>query len=308
MKKTFVLLLLMVLLLTSCSSYVFYQVYNVTTPDMEERGNKLVYENEHLKVSYNFWGEAGDGNFVVYNKSDKDLFILLPQSFMIKNGIALDYFKNREWGSSVSQSLTANAGTSAAIYGYTKYLKDFQGNPYLASISSSAGEGKSIGRASSFVMKENPIVCIPPHASKVLGEYSLYDNLIKACNKEQDYPNKSAMLMTFTKEDSPLHVVNRIAYTFDSTGKASQYINNEFWISEVTNYIDEEIVETEWRTECEGGLKEEVEVFTIGSPRQFYNQYKGFPSKKVNADGISDKVKARYKISRKKNDVDDVYK
>ena len=114
--------------------------------------------------------------------------------------------------------------------------------------------------------------------------------------------------MTFTKEDSPLHVVNRIAYTFDSTGKASQYINNEFWISEVTNYLGQEVVGTEWRTDCESGMKEEVEVFTIASPRQFYNTYKGFPSKKMNADGISDKVKARYKISRKKNDVDDVYK
>ena len=287
----------MALLLASCSPYVFYQVYNTTTPDMEERENMLVYENECLKVSYNFWAEAGNGNFVVYNKSDKDLFILLSQSFMIKNGVALDYFKNREWGSSVSQNLTSSAGTSATIYGYTKYLKDSQGNPYLASASSSAGERKSIGSASSFVMKENPIVCIPPHAFKVLGEYALYDNLIKECNEEQDYPNKSSMPVTFTKEDSPLHVVNRIAYTFDSTGKDPQYINNEFWISEVTNYIDEEIVKTEWREQCESGLKEKVEVFTIGSPQQFYNKYKGFPSEKVHADGNQE---PEYMLSRRK--------
>ena len=53
----------------------------------------------------------------------------------------------------------------------------------------------------------------------------------------------------------------------------------------------------EWREQCESGLKEKVEVFTIGSPQQFYNKYKGFPSEKVHADGNQE---PEYMLSRRK--------
>ena len=68
------------LMLSSCGK-VFYQVYTVEAPGSIEKENALVYENEDCKVMYNLWSEDGYIGFIFKNKTDKDLFVILPQTF-----------------------------------------------------------------------------------------------------------------------------------------------------------------------------------------------------------------------------------
>ena len=44
--------------LTSCET-LSYQVYEVKSPDLIQRENSLVFENEDCKVSYNLWEYNG---------------------------------------------------------------------------------------------------------------------------------------------------------------------------------------------------------------------------------------------------------
>ena len=81
--------------LTSCNN-VFYQVYDVDS-SLNQNDNSLVFENEDCKVMYNLWSEDGSLSFVFMNKTDKDIFINMGQTFNIKNGAANDYFKNRTY-------------------------------------------------------------------------------------------------------------------------------------------------------------------------------------------------------------------
>lgn len=95
-KSVYYILLVMMVLLSSCHS-TFYQIYSTNAAGMEIEGNALVHENNDLCVAYNFWSEGGDGSFAVYNKTDSDLFVVLPRSFLVRNGTPLDYFNGLKW-------------------------------------------------------------------------------------------------------------------------------------------------------------------------------------------------------------------
>ncbi len=272
MKTKIIAMVTLLFVLTACNK-TFYQVYKTKATNLEEKDNTLVFENDELKVSYNFWAQTGNGKFSVYNKTERDLFIVLPQSFMIKNGAALEYFKNREFRGTVSEYANINIGMNTTL--------SFFNNPYWYRVPTLISKGlhtstrNTKGTALTSIRKETPIICIPPHAFKVLGEYAIHDYWIKSCNKKQDYPRKTSTPLTYTKDNTPLHVINRIAYSFDDKGVNLNYIENEFWISEIINYAKKEIISTEKIKECEYDYNsEKVEVFKIGSPEKFYNIYK----------------------------------
>jgi hypothetical protein len=83
------------ILFSSCVTTSFYQVYKTAHSDkikLEE--SNLVYEDDNCKVFYNLWTEGGDIGFKFYNKSDKNIYLNLEESFFVFNGYANNYFKN----------------------------------------------------------------------------------------------------------------------------------------------------------------------------------------------------------------------
>ena len=114
MKRIYLVALAATLTLSSCNT-VFYQVYNTEAPGMIEKDNSLVYENEDCKLMYNLWAEDGSLGFIMHNKTDRDLFVVLPQTFFIKNGIAFDYYKAREYRNTESGMVSSNVSLGTAI-------------------------------------------------------------------------------------------------------------------------------------------------------------------------------------------------
>ena len=92
MKKLLLMSVVATSLLSSCSS-TFYQVYEVKSNALKQTDNSLVYENEDLKVMYNLWCSGGSMNFIVQNKTGRDLFLDMGQSFFIFNGRLPTIFK-----------------------------------------------------------------------------------------------------------------------------------------------------------------------------------------------------------------------
>ncbi len=135
------------LMLSSCGK-VFYQVYTVEAPGSIEKENALVYENEDCKVMYNLWSEDGYIGFIFKNKTDKDLFVILPQTFFIKNGVAFDYYKNREY----SKTEIVSSGVSLGIAVSGKY--DLWRDRYGVPSSLNANENRQRGVSKTIVEKE----------------------------------------------------------------------------------------------------------------------------------------------------------
>lgn len=256
------------LMLSSCGK-VFYQVYTVEAPGSVEKENALVYENEDCKVMYNLWSEDGYIGFIFKNKTDKDLFVILPQTFFIKNGVAFDYYKNREYHK--TEIVSSGVSLGIAVSGKYDLWRDWYGVPS----SLNANENRQRGVSKTIVEKENPIICVPPHSSKEISEYLISGQLVRDCNKKQAYPRKKSIPVTYSKDDSPLIFKNRIAYAFDNSGKDLKYVENEFWISELINYAKKEAISKKKYQECESDVEVDTYVFKIASPYKFYNSYKG---------------------------------
>lgn len=257
------------LMLSSCSK-TFYQVYNTETSGLVEKGDALIYENDDCELVYNLWAEDGNIGFIIKNKTDDDLFVFMPQTFFVKNDMAFDYFKNREYRKAESMNESSGASVGASVFG----LASLWNGVYDASKSASLNAGKTRGVSYTLVTKESPIVCIPAHSLKIISEYSISNKLFLNCNKKQDFPKNKSMPLTYSKEDSPLKFKNRIAYSFSKDGSALKYVENEFWVSGLINYSAKEAGYKKKVKECYEEYETEVYTFKVASPNKFYNSYR----------------------------------
>ena len=236
----------------------------------------MVYENEDCKLLYNLWGNRGSMSFIFENKTDKDIFIDLSQSFFIRNGKAFDYYMERTYEDrtydAVNVGYSYSVSNGSTVYG--KWL------PYLfdASVSNSYGLGEKVsaksGISRAVTIKEKKIICVPAKCYKYVAGYRIDPEFTKACDKKLDYPKNECTIATYNENDSPLKFNNRIAYAFEESNKSLKFIDNSFWLSSVKNYTKEAAVE---KVNPEGKCKNEyvhkIEVFKIGGPNQFFVPY-----------------------------------
>lgn len=257
------------LCLTSCSK-TFYQVYEVNSDNMTHEDNSLVYENEDCQVMYNLWSENGAVSFIFMNKTDKDIFINLGQTFFIVNSKAYDYYT--EATTTIQQSVQA----AATIYDGNRIDLRYDG-PWSASLYSYSQLNKlkkkvTVGKNVS--VKEQEIVCIPAKSYKMFCKCSISPLYYQACIKNIDYPKKSAKVKSYTSETTPLRMYNRIAYGFTKNSLADKHIENDFWLSSITNYSEKAIIEKKKeKTDCYSEFEENVYTFKIGGPEKFYIKY-----------------------------------
>lgn len=235
-------------LLCSCSKS-YYQIYTADCIGITKEDSALVYENKDCKISYCLWGEKGNFGFLFYNKTESDIFIILPQTFFIKNGVAYDFFKNREYTSSTSFA-------EASLY-----------------YSESKVEVKN-KISESIKYKEMCTICIPPRSSKKVIGYFLLDKVYGGCDNAQLYPKKKFLVDNYTKGNSPLVYRNKIAYSFDKNGDSIKNIENEFWVSCIMNYSRKGAGHITSYKDCRTGAILKEFIIYDEAPNRFYNRYK----------------------------------
>ena len=260
--KTFILYFFC-LCITSCKS-ICYQVYDVDYDDnMKLQDSCIVYENEDCKVMYNLWSENGLVKFAIFNKTNSDIFVDMTQSIFSLNELANEYYKSRTWYKNISScqtTITANT-TGSGLWGNRMYLCNVDG----------------VGVSSGISMKENEIECVPSKKYKLFGVYSVSPSLMNTHDYDKDYPTKTIQLSSYTRYNSPYIFTNRIVYGFSKDETVKKHIENEFWVSNITNYPEKEAVEyikvekTGYRVPSYAKIKR----FKIGMPNKFYvvNKY-----------------------------------
>lgn len=268
-------LTLYVVILSSCSMKQYcYQVARMESNNLIQQGDELQYKNEDLCISYNLWAPGGSMLFFVYNQSDKDLFVHLSQSFMIKNGEALDYYQERQdfefsnaiYSETLYNSFSISEGKQRVLerakgqtnistnwYGKGKSHIEINGKVeshidieswntlQVAAYANTTAHAHS--RSQGSIYKATPVVCIPPNSYKLLGEFNVSNLRIRTGVHPIDYPKREAKVASWQWNDSPLCITNRIAYSFDKEGKELHYVENLFWLSEVNNYHEKYAVE-----------------------------------------------------------------
>ncbi len=292
-------LILCASMLASCGGTFKYvqictakSIDNATTAQSTDEG--LLYENEDCIVKYNLWSNGGDAGFVFYNKTDKVIHIDLSQTFLIKNGVAYDYY--------TPQTITQTNSSSVGVATSATYAESYSAAGHAAAgakvgvaatngsvavgASKSAAVGASwgaaifgsltatntanYGAATSVATTEQPILSIPPKSSKVVSGYAISKGLILDCDLNK-YPANSAKL-TFDEDSSPLTFANYITYSVGEQ-QENKVIENKFYIAEVANYAEPYILKyTERAKTCENVLSPEEKQQQKGTPR-LYDAY-----------------------------------
>lgn len=257
-----ILLSLAITLFSSCAT-TFYQIYKAAPLSAEsQKGELMKFEDPYCIVSYNLWAPGGDIGFLFTNKTDENIFIELDQTFFVLNGIAYDYYLNRVYTSSE---------TSAASLAQTSILSRGSSDDTVPSRSRSTSRGVVKATGYSVAYNEEKRICIPPHASKRITEYSITNSLYRDCNLFQYPVKKQITSTTFTRTTSPLVFSNRITYRVGS-GEAIQ-MNNEFFVAEVTNLPEAEAVSLTRAEFCEQKALSTIKQVKAAAPDRFYIKY-----------------------------------
>ncbi|MDO6517715.1 hypothetical protein [Zobellia uliginosa] len=247
-------------LMTSCVTTSFYQVYTVQpTKESITSSDELFYEDENCKISYNLWDNGGDIGFNFHNKTDQNIYVRLNESNFILNGFAYDYFKHRTFTESENNSTsTAKSATNYMALSGINILTN----------KSKLAMAASVGHA--VAIKENPIICIPSHTTKRISEYSINHTLIRNCDLFQYPKSKEIKTKSYTEQKSPIVFSNRITYEINGSSKL---VENEFFVSEITNYPEPNFFEFEREEFCGQKSLSKVRKYRFYNPNKFYIKY-----------------------------------
>lgn len=231
MKHNYFWLLFIACLFSSCAQlYNYIQVLETKSSSEKIKvvDNGMLYEDENCSIYYSFWAEGGDASFAIYNKTDEIMYVDLSKSFFIRNNIANDYYKEREW---VEAGTLSSTDLNSILTTASSNITETYGINYTTAIANSHTTIRTVSSS----VKEQKILAIPPMSSKIVVEYSINNNILKNCDLER-YPAEKAS-MEFDESDSPLRFSNYITYTL-GTNLAEHVLTNSFYVSKITNYAE----------------------------------------------------------------------
>lgn len=252
------------LFIGSCQT-TFYQLYETQTSETGKLKNQdglWVYEDDELRLSYQFWSNGGTMSFNIYNKSDDYIILDKTKSFFIVNGTARDYFRNQSITYTTSTTQSKNAQTSGTTRNYLSYL------PKTTTNTTSYGTQNKIER--SLQKHEKQEIIIPPNAQKSINYFDISNTLIRNCDILRFPSPKKIQSLNYTKNESPLYFSNRLSFKISGKDKK---IEHGFYVSKITNYPEKEFVKSEYEEFCGEKSSTISRIFFRMKPTNFYNKY-----------------------------------
>ena len=137
--------------------------------------------------------------------------------------------------------------------------------------------GSSATRSQTTSRVEKAVVMIPPHASKLVSEFNIREEMIPLCGVKETPMGSKSSGQAFTAENSPVTFGNYITYHVGDNPK-NFTISNNFYVSEITNVGTKGmIVEVREKDVCGkeiSGKKNVVKTLNYNTPDRFYVTYR----------------------------------
>lgn len=267
MKKHFFFIPLMALLGSCATSHYYYQICEVSSELPISSTGAYEYKNSSCDITYDFWSEGGAISFIVKNNTKDILYVDLSKSFLIKNGIAYDYYLSRTISSASAVAASLDNGVASSAFGSWNYLGNVIGSQSVASSNSITSQ-----RSSSVTYEEKSVVAIPPFASKVFSEYYIMSNHFTDCDLFETPSKQLPFKMSFDRVTTPVSFTNYICYRVGDSS-SDQFIENSFYISEVSNQHHGSTIE-KVNVGCSTDYFETNKfVFIKTSPKEFFIRY-----------------------------------
>lgn len=265
MKKYYYILFLLIAL-AACTSQNYYQLLETGSNTSVLSNNSIVFGNEDLEISFDLWGDNGNGSFTVYNKTDKDIFIDLKRSHLIINDLAITYFQNRNFS---NKKISVLSPASDDVIREQQSIKLPGVSPKPASVQADE----------SVVFLEERILCIPPHSKQMIFGFNLLENIYRDCYLYRFPTDKQILSSEFTDQNSPYVYRNRISYSIDEKFTTVKTLENNFFVKKITNYPENEFVKYESVKFCSDSSSYTNQVYPFYKPNSFYIKYKLEPGR-----------------------------
>jgi hypothetical protein len=214
-------LLLFILLCALLSSCNIYQVVETTSELQKDKEHRYYYENDDIKLVYDFWARRGKVNFIIYNKTSKPIYIDWTKSNLIKNSYSEDYWKDIEYTNSKSESRTS---VSPII---------------LTKNGAVTGFGSTTTVTHTVTERGKKSIQIPPQAAVNVNVFDITGYMPYGKNTVK--PNKPIVL-NYDSTNTPLRFRNYISYTFDKSLDSLNFVDNLFWVEKVIFLTEDDFV------------------------------------------------------------------
>ena len=158
------------------------------------------FEDDKVSIVYDFWADHGSMQFIVYNKTDRPIYVDWNKSAFISQKVKISYYEDREKLSGVTTSL--NHSSIIAL-----------------------GSGVSVSFMNATKVREEKITFIPPKTSVSKNFNNLISNIYYEIDKdeaqEKDIDGAKVYELVFSQE-----ITFRNFITYSTTDK----FDNEFYI------------------------------------------------------------------------------
>lgn len=241
MRTTLLKNLLMISMLLCSCNYGMYQVMEIKSPSLKNEQNVLYFENNEIKVDYNFWAEEGKILYFITNKSDKPMYIDWFKCHLVYNGISYDYWSDAEeiktfYSSSGSYS-EYNSKSSVTNLNISSSTATSSSNTTIQK----TGHGTATKLINTTRTKPIRIIQIPAKSAILVSKFNIASTPYYTC----DYNLKvrrtnNPVSIYFGESDSPINFRNILTYSFDGAFKDELILDNKFYVGGIhimDNYL-----------------------------------------------------------------------
>lgn len=232
--KNLLLFLTIALLFSSCSKV--FKVAQVESPDgLTIKDDRYVFENDTVKIIYDFWDEEGAMRYAIENKLDKPITIDWSKSHLVYRGENLPYWTNTQTVKTRGRSSTWMGAYGASFWGLGSFTSNsvIQKQEKLSHIAGKSWIWKYDYRLFS-IAKEK----VERQIKGLENQRIPKKELRKIENELLSDPLISSEIVNgkYEQENSPLQFRNSLELMIsDSASTENSYrVENSFYVSELT--------------------------------------------------------------------------
>lgn len=211
-------------------------VYDTDSNDVPQIEKQWVSDNDTLMIAYSFWAEGGKLSCVIFNKTDRQLFIDWKNSAFIVNDKKVEL-----WNDAVQFSSKSKGST----YAY-QTTKSSPGNSFNWEwLTQSVSTQYSSGITSGTIVSSERITSIPPKSYIGLERFTFLSDLLYPSEQRSEAifeqsltksnQQEKIIRTTFDPSSSPLRLRVFLAYAFTEDMRVPHSINNSFWLSSISD-------------------------------------------------------------------------
>jgi hypothetical protein len=213
---------LVALILTGCNKQMIQLMkLNPVEKQFSLENKKYVFDNDTVRITYQFWSNHGKFEFSVENKLEIPIYIDWKKSNLIYNGTPNVYWVEE----TVVKSNSVSSGVGVRITSGLAY-------------------GASATSSESVVRPKERITFLPPASSIERNEYSIESAAYYLMDLEiepeivqnESNPKKETKVFTQTFDDStsPIHLTNFLTFSTKESFENEWFLKNNFYLGEIS--------------------------------------------------------------------------